>query len=111
MIPWFFVPVAASLLLLPARPRSIEEEIRGQGRGVPPSVQIADLIEQLGDNSFARREEAGKKLIGFGPAARVKFQDASRSHSDLEVRVRSEGILRKIRKVVVRRKGPEPPSL
>ncbi len=53
---------------------------------------ISLLIRQLGDDQFAMRDEAEKKLKTFGLQARMALKDACRS-SDPEVRVRAKRVL------------------
>src|SRR5271170_3445560 len=47
---------------------------------------ISDLINQLGDESFDKREEAMRKLIALGEAARELVKKAAAGSSDAEVR-------------------------
>ncbi len=63
-------------------------------RNVDPQLpdQINRLIAQLGDDSFAKREEAEKQLRQFGVRAFPHLQQAIQD-SDLEVVVRAERIL------------------
>ena len=58
---------------------------------------IAPLIEQLGDESFAARENATERLSAFGPAV-LEFLDAATSTSDTETKVRAEVVATAIRK-------------
>jgi HEAT repeat protein len=59
--------------------------------------RLKELIEQLGDESFARREEASKQLILLGQRAKRHLQ-AARGHADLEVRSRAQTCLGEIDK-------------
>lgn len=56
---------------------------------------IRALIEQLGDDSFEKREEASRRLTALGPRAKKQLQDALR-HDDLEVRARAAACLRQL---------------
>lgn len=58
-------------------------------------TRAKELIEQLGDDSFAKREEASRQLVLHG--ARVKkVLQAALAHEDLEVRSRAQACLRAI---------------
>jgi WD40 repeat protein len=67
------------------------------GAGVPHAAphkeasakEIAKLIEQLGDDRFAKRQEASRALEGIGKPALRALRKASSSHTDLEVRWRA----------------------
>jgi HEAT repeat protein len=54
--------------------------------------QIPALIRQLGDESFAKREEATRQLLAIGPAAAPNLRQAA-THADPEVRRRAQGCL------------------
>ncbi len=54
---------------------------------------IADLIKQLGDDSFEKREEAAKKLTAIGEPIRALISQAAKENPDAEVRQRAEEIL------------------
>jgi hypothetical protein len=57
--------------------------------------RVATLIEQLGDDSFHRRDEATAALIAIGELAEEKVLAASKNH-DPEVRYRCRTVLRTI---------------
>jgi HEAT repeat protein len=59
--------------------------------------RIKALIEQLGDDSFEKREEATRELIRLGNRARRFLKEALR-HTDLEIRSRAERCLREVEK-------------
>jgi hypothetical protein len=63
----------------------------------PPSEKaIADLIRQLGDDAFARRENAHKALVQIGMAALEPLRKAVRDTTDVEVRRRASEIINQI---------------
>ena len=63
----------------------------------PPSEkEIRALIEQLGADSYDEREAAHQKLLEIGEAAEPYLQEAL-NHPDIEVRIRAEDILRRMR--------------
>jgi hypothetical protein len=57
--------------------------------------RLRQLIEQLGDDTFARREEASQQLLLLGRAARPQLR-AALTHADPEVRARAGRCLRQI---------------
>jgi hypothetical protein len=59
--------------------------------------RIADLIQQLGDDDFAKREAASKSLELIGEPALALLRRAARSNDDAEVRKRAESALRAIK--------------
>src|SRR5262245_65280283 len=54
--------------------------------------RIARLIEQLGDDAFAKREAATKELEAVGVPALAALRNAAASSGDLEIRRRAERI-------------------
>src|SRR5208283_3026226 len=56
------------------------------------SPSVEKLIEQLGDQDFARRDAANKGLAALGPEALPALRKAT-NHSDLEVRRRVEALV------------------
>jgi hypothetical protein len=62
----------------------------------PTAKQIAQWIQQLGDNSFAVREAASKKLWAAGQAAEAALEEALKS-DDAEVVRRARDILDKFK--------------
>jgi WD40 repeat protein len=69
--------------------------------GPPPRItddaskrnRIANLIEQLGDDSFARREAASKALEAIGKPAIRPLRKAADSSTDLEIRWRANRVI------------------
>lgn len=59
--------------------------------------KLKQLIEQLGDDSFHKREEASRLLVQVGARGR-KHLEAALKHGDLEVRSRAHFCLREIQK-------------
>lgn len=57
--------------------------------GPPPPA----LINRLGAEVYADREQAGRELIGFGPHALPALVQAARSHPDPEVRRRAADLV------------------
>jgi hypothetical protein len=57
--------------------------------------RIKELIRQLGDDSFEKREEASRELLGLGPRARAHLKEALKD-PDLEIRKRAERCLKGI---------------
>ncbi len=62
----------------------------------PTAKQIAQWVQQLGDNSFAVREDASKKLWMAGDAAESALEEAAKSE-DAEVVRRAHDILDKFK--------------
>jgi hypothetical protein len=58
-------------------------------------ARVAELIEQLGDDSFDQRQEASKQLVLLGQRAKKHLKDALK-HPDLEVRYRAAACLKEI---------------
>lgn len=58
-----------------------------------PRRSITELIEQLGDPSFARRESAATLLLAAGETARAALL-AGTKHSDVEIQIRCRSILK-----------------
>jgi WD40 repeat protein len=81
---WALATLGLSLLLLGAAPPAT----------VSPS-RIAALIEQLGDDSFDKREVATKALADIGVPA-VRFLKAAATSKDLEIRWRAERVIQAI---------------
>jgi WD40 repeat protein len=57
---------------------------------------IRDLIQQLGDEVFARREEASKRLAEIGTAATELLRAAAKDNPDAEIRVRAQQLVQSI---------------
>jgi hypothetical protein len=66
-------------------------------RNIDPQIneEITKLIKQLGDDDWATREEAQKKLATFGRAAKSALEKAAKE-KDMEVVWRAEAVLRTI---------------
>jgi hypothetical protein len=66
-------------------------------RNIDPDInnEIAQLVKQLGDDDWAKREAAQKKLTEFGRAAKSAVEKAARD-KDMEVVWRAEAILHAI---------------
>ncbi len=58
--------------------------------------RISELIVQLGDESFALRELAGKRLCDIGEPALPPLRVAAKSSDDLEVQFRATRLVEKI---------------
>jgi hypothetical protein len=69
-------------------------------RNIDPAIgqEIEQLIAQLGDTDWSKREAAHKQLSELGLPAKVKLEEASKNNKDLEVVWRSERLLTKINK-------------
>jgi WD40 repeat protein len=59
-------------------------------------AMIRELIKQLGDESFKKREAAQERLAKIGPAALEFLQKALKDETDLEVQVRVKELVRAI---------------
>ena len=66
-------------------------------RNIDPQIneEIQQLVKQLGDDDWSKREEAQKKLTTFGRAAKNALEKAAHE-KDLEVVWRAEAVLRTI---------------
>src|SRR5262245_50382448 len=62
------------------------------------ATRIAQLIQQLGDESFEKREAATKSLLEIGNPARVALEQATKS-PDAEVSLRAATILERLPKL------------
>ncbi len=64
------------------------------GTGTKPAPRrITELIMQLGDDDFAKREAASKALEAIGKPALGALQKAAASNEDLEIRSRAKSVL------------------
>jgi WD40 repeat protein len=63
---------------------------------------IKDLINQLGDDSFEKREEAGKQLLTVGEPALNLLKQAVKDTKDAEVRQRAGELVRAIASAFVK---------
>ncbi len=69
---------------------------RGGPGTKPEPHRIADLIKQLGDDDFAKREAASKALESIGKPAVRALRKAEAASDDLEIRWRAKGIIHAI---------------
>jgi sulfatase modifying factor 1 len=76
--------------------------LRGSPDGDPVLARIADLVRHLGDDTFARRQEAGKELVALGEIALPALRDAQAAGKDLEIRRRAQQAARSIMRNVAR---------
>ena len=81
---WALATLTLSVLLVGAAPPATVSAAR-----------ITALIEQLGDDSFDRREAASKALIDIGVPA-VPFLRKATTSKDLEIRCRAERVIQAI---------------
>jgi len=79
---------AATLLMVPASARTAEKA----DKPLADAAEIAKLVKQLGDDNYATREAAQKKLIEIGPPARDAVAAALES-KDPEVSTRAKAVL------------------
>jgi dipeptidyl aminopeptidase/acylaminoacyl peptidase len=63
---------------------------------------IRNLIKQLGDDSFEKREEADKQLSAVGEPALELLQQAAKDNKDPEIRQRAQVLARRITSSFVR---------
>jgi WD40 repeat protein len=79
--------------------------------GEPDPAAVGKLIEQLGHDEYARRQEASRQLQEMGPAVVPALERVSRTHADPDVRLRAALVVRAITQEVwqeVRRiEGPQ----
>jgi WD40 repeat protein len=81
---------AALLLVMPAL----------WARDGPGPEAIAKLIDALGDDNLARREDAARRLGEAGSAAVAALEEAVKKHADPDVRLRAALVLRSMREEV-----------
>jgi hypothetical protein len=67
-------------------------------RNIDPAIgqEIEQLIVQLGDSDWSKREAAQKQLSELGLPAKPKLEEASKNSKDMEIVWRSERLLAKI---------------
>jgi uncharacterized protein (TIGR03067 family) len=70
--------------------------LRGESGKSTVDDKIDALIKQLGDDSFAKREAASKKLETIGQPALAALRRAARSSDDAEIQHRAKVIIRAI---------------
>jgi WD40 repeat protein len=64
--------------------------------GEPDPEAVGKLIEQLGHDEYARRQEASRQLQEMGAPAVPALERASRTHADPDVRLRAALVIRAI---------------
>jgi WD40 repeat protein len=64
--------------------------------GEPDPAAVVKLIEQLGHDEYARRQEASRQLQEMGAAVVPALERASRTHADPDVRLRAALAVRAI---------------
>jgi hypothetical protein len=74
-----------------------------QATEISKDEQVSQLIELLGDDSFARRETAGEQLRGMGERALPLLTMAAKSGESAEIRARANNIRNEIDKEVFQR--------
>jgi hypothetical protein len=82
----FVCPVVASALVAGVG------SLRGNAGEAEKSDRVAALIKQFRDDTFDRREAAGKELADIGEPALAPLRQAATSSDDLEIRRRAERI-------------------
>jgi hypothetical protein len=82
---------------VPIEGPALLEYLRKRFTEVVSDARLKELIEQMGDDSFEKREEASKQLVLLGQRAKKLLQEALR-HSDLEIRCRAGQCLNAIDK-------------
>lgn len=80
---------------IPTEGPALRDYLRKRFTSSWTDAQLRRLIELLGDEDFAKREEANRELLRAGAVAR-RYLLAARSHEDLEVRTRAERSLKLI---------------
>jgi hypothetical protein len=78
--------------------------------GKPTPKQIAQLIEQLGSNSYEEREQATKKLAEIGLPALDALQKAA-SKGDPEIRKRAEELINRLNEHIRRTQPARQPNV
>jgi hypothetical protein len=67
--------------------------LRGERDRSAEAGRIADLIRQLGDDDFERREAASEKLAAIGEPALPALRKAASTSADLEIRRRAQALI------------------
>src|SRR5438093_696184 len=95
--------------------RIITISILGLGAAVtaapPPTTQpaeIASLVRQLGDDSYASRQAAQRRLREIGKPAIPALQAALKS-DDLEVHLRADELIKELQRPPIPTDVPQPP--
>jgi WD40 repeat protein len=65
-------------------------------RSEPDPAAVARLIEQLGNEDYAKRQEAARQLQKIGAPALAALEKTVRSHGDPDVRLRAALVVRSI---------------
>ncbi len=68
--------------------------------GEPDPAAVGKLVEQLGHDEYARRQEASRQLQEMGPAVVPVLERVSRTHADPDVRLRAALVVRAIAREV-----------
>ncbi len=76
--------------LLHAKQAPDQSKLTQSQKGAVDEKTIRDLIKQLGDDSFEKREEATKRLTVIGEPVRELVKKAALDNPDAEVRQRAE---------------------
>jgi uncharacterized protein (TIGR03067 family) len=71
--------------------------VRGEVPRETEVGRITRLIQQLGDDAYAKREAASRELEAIGEPALAALRKAAASSDDVEIRVRAEKIVQGIR--------------
>jgi WD40 repeat protein len=85
-----------ALLLLIAGGLAAPPRLPLRSAAGPTPAEVQKLIEQLGADEPAKRQEASKRLEEIGQPAVALLRKASKSHADPDVRLRAGLILRAI---------------
>ena len=94
--------VLAALTAAVALAQEKEEPLR------PVGAEVGSLIDQLGDQEYAVRESAEKKLLALGEKAVPALKKAAEGHADEHVRFEAQRILSRIGKDTAERPGEFP---
>ena len=68
----------------------------GADKKGPDAERIVQLIRQLSDDNFRKREAASKQLNAIGESALAALKKAAASDADAEIRRRAKGIIQTI---------------
>src|SRR5205085_2565712 len=67
--------------------------------GADPETELIEkLIKQLGDEDFAKRQEASRKLAEVGEPGLPALRKAAQEDDDAEVRQRAEDLIKQIKR-------------
>lgn len=70
------------------------------------NARIADLVGQLGDTDWRRREAASEELLKIGAPAREALTEAAATSKDAEVVWRAESLLRELKTIIRKKVDP-----